>query len=252
MVTSFHTDKLVVISDLHFGNPFSREPQLALEFMKWAAAQGFDICINGDGIEVAQTSPQKILSLLPDLIRAVSEVKRCGRTIYYVLGNHDVGLEHFLADWGHLKVSPHLEVTSGEAKIRIEHGHIYDPLYTFNPRFYEYMTHVFGMFLRISPHFYKGWIWFERMRTKYRAKKTGIVGEPPQFKEAAREIANRGFNFVIFGHTHQPGDEELENQKRYLNPGSWLFSCHYIEINKGQVELKQWDSKASGTAPALA
>lgn len=240
MITSAAIDKMVVISDLHLGNPFSREPQLAMDFMKWAASQGYHICINGDGIEVAQTSPQKILTLLPEMIRTVQAVKSFNRSIFYILGNHDMGLEHFLADWGHLKVAPHLDVTCHGAKIRIEHGHLYDPLYTRNPAMYERLTHIFGMFLRISPHFYKGWIWFEKTRTKLRERKTGIIGEPPQFKEAAREIASRGFDFVIFGHTHQPGDEELEHHKRYLNPGSWLFTCHYIEINQGKVELKQW------------
>jgi UDP-2,3-diacylglucosamine pyrophosphatase LpxH len=241
MVTSLNNEKLVVISDLHLGNPFAREPQLAMDFMKWAAAQGYHICINGDGIEIAQTSPHKILSLLPEIVRTIQEVKRHGKTVFYVLGNHDVGLEHFLADWGHLKVSHSLEVNSADARIRIEHGHIHDPLYSRNPEFYERMTYLLGFLLRISPHFYKGWIWFEKLRSRYHARHTGILGEPPHFKEAARKICQQGFDHVIFGHTHYPGDESLEHHKRYLNPGSWLFSCHYIEISDGKVELKHWE-----------
>ncbi len=67
------------------------------------------------------------------------------------------------------------------------------------------------------------------------------MGEPPELAEAAREISQRGFDCVVFGHTHHPGEVLLEDNKRYLNPGSWLLSCHYVEISKGVVSLKNWE-----------
>ena len=72
-------------------------------------------------------------------------------------------------------------------------------------------------------------------------RRSGIIGEPPQFREAAYELSRRGFDVVVFGHTHHPGEVELENGKRYLNPGSWLLSCHYVEIQNGEVILKTWE-----------
>lgn len=240
MLTNIESDRLVIISDLHLGNPFSQTTHLALKFMKWAASQNYDIVINGDGLEMAQASRKKIMQEMPEVFRTIKEIRKKKRTIYYVVGNHDMSLENFLEDWGYFKVSPFLNVTSGALRVRVEHGHLYDPFYVKYPILYEKLTHLGGLMLFISPHFYKMWINFEKWRARLRAKKTGIFGEPPEFAEAAQEISKRGFDCIVFGHTHHPGEVPLEDDKRYLNPGSWLLSCHYVEINNGKVELKNW------------
>ena len=245
MITNLTSEKMVIISDLHLGNPFSSTSHTAMSFIKWAAAQDFDICINGDGIEMAQASHSKIISEMPEVIRTIKSLNKERHNIYYVVGNHDMSLENFLEDWGYFKVSPFLNVKSGNARVRVEHGHLYDPFYVKHPALYEKLTHVAGILLKISPGLYKTWIAFEKWRARARAKKTGIIGEPPEFAEAAFEISQRGFDCVVFGHTHHPGEVTLKNDKRYLNPGSWLLSCHYIEINRGKVELKCWQPESN-------
>lgn len=240
MITSIKSEKLVIISDLHLENPFSEARKLSIPFIKWAANQGYDICINGDGLEIAQSSFNKIAFDVPELFRTLSDVRRKGREVYYVTGNHDIALEHFLEDWGVMKVSPFLNVKSGNSRIRIEHGHIYDPFFVKFPRTYEALTHIAGYFLKIHPKLYKLWIKFETLSSKLRARKTGIVGELPHFKEAAEELSRRGFDAIIFGHTHHAGQSELESGALYLNPGSWMLSTHYVEIHNGLVTLKIW------------
>jgi UDP-2,3-diacylglucosamine pyrophosphatase LpxH len=241
MLTNIQTERMVVISDLHLGNPFSTTTHKALNFMKWAASQNYDIVINGDGLEMAQASKNKIIAEIPEVIRTIKSMSRYNRSIYYIIGNHDMSLENFLEDWGYFKVLPFLNVQSGQTRIRVEHGHLYDPFYVKHPWLYEKLTHLGGLFLFISPQFYKAWISFEKWRARLRAKRTGIMGEPPEFADAANEISKRGFDCVVFGHTHHPGEVSLEENRRYLNPGSWLLSCHYIEINQGKIELKSWD-----------
>lgn len=240
MITSIKSEKLVVISDLHLGNPFSNAKKQVIPFLKWAALQGYDICINGDGLEIAQSSFNKIAFDVPELFRTLGDMRRKGREVYYVTGNHDIALEHFLEDWGMMKVSPFLNVISGASRIRIEHGHIYDPFFVKYPRLYEFMTHTAGYFLKIHPKLYKVWIEFEKWQSRMRAKKTGILGEHPNYKESAEELSRRGFDAIVFGHTHHPGESELESGARYLNPGSWMLSTHYVCIEKGVVELKEW------------
>lgn len=249
MITNLTTEKMVVISDLHFGNPFSTRTRYALDFIKWASAQNYDICINGDGLEMAQASYSKIISEMPEVVRTIKSLNKENNSIYYVVGNHDMGLENFLEDWGFFKVCPFLNVTSGESRVRIEHGHLYDPFFVKHPRLYEKLTHLGGLLLKISPRFYKTWIWFERWRAQLRAKKTGIIGEPPEFAEAAWELSQRGFDCIVFGHTHHPGEVQLPEGRKYLNPGSWLLSCHYVEINRGQITLKNWDNSKQHSLP---
>ena len=242
MITSATADKLLVISDIHLGNPFSKNQDDAIHFLRWAGKNGFDICINGDGLEIAQASFHKLALELPDSIRVLKELKKMGRTVYYVVGNHDIALEHFLEDWGALKVSPFLNVTSRDKRIRIEHGHLYDPFFVKHPELYEILTRFAGMFLKIHPKLYLLWIYFEKFKAYLRAKRTGIIGEPPQFAEAARELSRRGFDTIIFGHTHHRGEIQLPDGKQYFNSGSWMISSHYLEIIDGMVQTKLWQT----------
>lgn len=243
MITTIKSEKLVVISDLHLGNPFSEAKKQVIPFLKWAAIQGYDICINGDGLEIAQSSFNKIAFDVPELFRTLGNIRKTGREIYYVTGNHDIALEHFLEDWGMMKVSPFLNVISGASRIRVEHGHIYDPFFVKNPRLYEALTNLAGFFLKFQPKLYKFWITFEKWQSRLRARKTGIIGEHPSFKDAAEELSRRGFDSVIFGHTHHPGVSPLENGACYFNPGSWMLSTHYVLIDNGAVELKEWSQR---------
>ena len=240
MITVVKTNKLVVISDLHLGNPFSEAKKQVIPFLKWASSQNYDICINGDGLEIAQASFNKIAFDVPELFRTLGDIRKKGREVYYVTGNHDIALEHFLEDWGVMKVSPFLNVHSGSARIRVEHGHIYDPFFVKYPKLYEVLTLVAGFFLKVQPQLYKLWITFEKWQSHLRAKKTGIIGEHPNFKEAAEELSRRGFDAIVFGHTHHPGVSQLENGSQYLNPGSWMLSTHFVLIQDGHVELKEW------------
>lgn len=240
MIINIKSEKLVVISDLHLGNPFSEAKKQVIPFLKWAAGQGYDICINGDGLEIAQSSFNKIAFDVPELFRTLGDIRKKGCEIYYVTGNHDIALEHFLEDWGMMKVSPFLNVQSGSSRIRVEHGHIYDPFFVKYPRLYETLTHFAGYFLKVHPRLYKVWIRFEKLQSRLRARRTGIIGEHPSFKEAAEELSRRGFDAIVFGHTHHPGQRELETGSLYLNPGSWMLSTHYVVIEKGDVKLKEW------------
>ena len=238
MITTIRSDRLVVISDLHLGNPFSSAKKRVIPFLKWASKEKFDICINGDGLEIAQSSFSKIAFDVPEFFRLLGEFKKAGREVYYVTGNHDIALEHFLEDWGMMKVSPFLNVHSGETRVRIEHGHIYDPFFVKYPVLYDRLTHFAGLLLKINPQLYKLWIAFEKWSSIRRAKKSGIVGERPHFRAAAEELSYRGFDAIIFGHTHHAGEKHLENGSKYYNTGSWMLTTHYAKIENGKVSLE--------------
>lgn len=243
MITNARADKLVVISDIHLGNPFSNGKDEALHFLKWAAREKYDICINGDGLEIAQVSFDKLAQEIPAVVRVLKEINKLGTNVYYIVGNHDIALEHFLEDWGHLKVCPFLNLVSGQNRIRIEHGHLYDPFFVKFPRTYEVLTRFAGFFLEINSDLYKLWIKIEKIFTKLHWKKSRIEGELPEFQEAANEICRRGFDAVIFGHTHHMGEVDLPDNKKYFNSGSWLMSYDYLEINNGFIQKKHWEKK---------
>jgi UDP-2,3-diacylglucosamine pyrophosphatase LpxH len=240
VITTAKGEKLIVISDVHLGNPFSKGRHELINFLKWAAEHGFDICINGDGLEMAQVSFIKLAIEIPEIVRTLREINKMGRSVYYIVGNHDIALEYFLEDWGALKVCPFLNYTSEATRVRIEHGHLYDSFFINYPDLYEALTRFAGFLLAIHPNFYKLWMAIEKLYTYFQSNKDGIMGEGPEFIEAAQEIIRRGFDAVIFGHTHHLGEITLPEEKKYFNTGSWLISYDYIEINLGKIEIKNW------------
>lgn len=242
MITEIRDRKLLVISDLHLGNPFSKAKNPTVEFLHWASRHGYDVVINGDGFEIAQVSFTKIARDVPEVFHALKTFTSKGLNVYYVVGNHDIVLENFLNDWGGFKMAPFLNVWSRDQRIRIEHGHLYDPFFVKRPELYEFVTWIAGFALKLHPSLYKMWIKFEKLKSKYLWKKSsnGIAGEHSSFHDAAVELSQRGFDAVVFGHTHHAGSSDLPGGKRYFNTGSWLMGTPFLEIRDGHLQLRRW------------
>ena len=250
MITDIVADRLAVISDLHLGNPFSRAKHNTLDFVYWLAQNNYDLCINGDGFEIAQVSFKKLARDVPEVLHALKSLTQKGRNVYYVVGNHDIVFENFLNDWGGFKVAPFLNVWSGTQRIRIEHGHLYDPFFVRSPEMYEFLTWVAGFALTVHPNLYRLWIQFEKFKSKFvwKSKGHGIEGEHQAFMEAATELSERGFDHIVFGHTHHVGQVDLGNGKHYYNPGSWLMGTTYVGIDRGQLSMNVWERPKVGIA----
>jgi len=239
MITRADSPRMVVISDLHLGNPFSSVRRRTVSFIHWAAANGYDICVNGDGFDVAQVSLGRFTHDVPEVLQALRGAIDKGSAVYYVVGNHDIVFEHFLIDWGGFKLAPFLNVRCGNLRVRVEHGHLYDPFFVLSPRLYDFCTWLGGLALALHPSLYRSWIRFERLRSRFTRKRgmSGIEGEPLSFFESAGRIEARGFDAVVFGHTHHTGWAELPLGGRYINPGSWMLSPHFVKIEDDKTEL---------------
>ena len=243
MITEVSEDRLLVISDLHLGNPVFRAKRDVTEFLDYAVETGASVCINGDGLDIAQTSFPRIARDTPEVFSRFKKVTDNGGQVYYVIGNHDLPLEYFFQNWGFIQVVPFLNVISGDQRIHVEHGHLYDPLYLAAHGVYMIATMIAGVLLKLFPPIYKLWTVYEKseaMPKSRRSQQEGIKGEHQNYIEAAEEILSRGFDTIIFGHTHRPGVVELPEGQHYFNTGSWLQAPKFAEIDNGQVALKSW------------
>ena len=211
-----------------------------MEFLIRSRQRGYSVCINGDGFELMQTSVPRLARDLPEVVTQLRRFAHCNLRVYYVVGNHDLLFEHFLADWGGIIFAPFLNLRSGNARIRIEHGFLYDPFFVNRPDLYETLVRLGGYLLKISPRLYRARMAYERLKTRLNPDHRGIAGEPPQFADAARAILQRGFDGVIFGHTHHRGMLEFEEGQFYVNTGSWMLRPNYAEIDHGKVTLREW------------
>jgi len=164
------------------------------------------------------------------------------RRVYYIVGNHDIALEHLIGSWMGEHICPFLNVRSGNQRIRIEHGHLYDPFFFKYPRLYEWVTKMAGPFLHFRPGLYTVWIRYQKLKAWFRGLmiKRGRTEQATPFHRGAEMLLMRGFDAVIFGHTHKPEDLPMADG-RYLNAGNWVSGGTYVEINRGEVTLKSWD-----------
>jgi UDP-2,3-diacylglucosamine pyrophosphatase LpxH len=251
MMTDVRESRLLVTSDSHIGSLFCDARRGLTAFLEYARANNYNVCINGDGIDTQYTSIRKLSAETARLLRDLRRISR-EITIYYTIGNHDLILEQYLGDWGGLRLVPFLNVHSGKTRIRIEHGHLYDALLMKHQEVRYGVTWLITSMCRLYPPAYhwhgKSEAVKYRLRRLFRGRDAGGTDAPvtrdvsPAYLEAAEELAQRGFDVVIFGHTHRPGEAPLNGQRaRYLNTGSWFDLPQYVAITDGKVELKPWN-----------
>ena len=244
MKTEVEVERLIVVSDLHLGNPFSEAGRTLAGFIDEVREREFDLVINGDGLEILQADIGTLARASGEVFLALRRLSAAGQQIYYVIGNHDIALEYLLGSWLSGFIVPFLNVRSGEVRIRIEHGHLYDPFFHSFPRLYEWVTRLAGPLLQVRPGLYTLW-------TRYKQTKAWLAGLLPwqtrtehytPFHEGAASLLLRGFDVVIFGHTHRPELRPLD-EGTYVNAGNWVRGGTYVEIDGGQVSLHRLERR---------
>jgi UDP-2,3-diacylglucosamine pyrophosphatase LpxH len=237
-------DRFCLTGDTHLGNPFFGQSNAFLSFIDYLSENNFNLCINGDGIDILQLSMAGISIDLPAIIERIELMVSRGLKVYYIIGNHDIYLEKFFHKWKNFIMIPFLDVVSGDKRIHIEHGHLYDDFFINHPTLYTRLTIVGGYLLKVCPRLYKIWDKAYSWLLGVPARMKHSCQEPidkPQLIEGAKTLLQRGYDVVIFGHSHYVAQLTMEEGGQYFNTGSWLrYPNHFIEIQKGVPELKIW------------
>jgi UDP-2,3-diacylglucosamine hydrolase len=241
MLIEVQEQRLLVVSDMHVGNPFSEARRSLGGFFDYARRERFNVCINGDGFEILQASFSSLAHDSIDVLNRIRSHVDAGLKVYYVVGNHDIVLEQFLRRWSSIEITPFLNVDTGAQRIRIEHGHLYDPSFMRSPALYELLTKLAGPFLRIYPDIYRLYAVWENFWQRLRAWRSRRLVERSVYYRAADMLLRRGFDIVVFGHTHKPEDVDLGAGRRYINSGNWVRGGSFVEIHGGSVVLKHWN-----------
>lgn len=240
MIIETTQERLLVVSDLHVGNPFSAATRTLGDFFEFAESGRYNLCINGDGFEILQARFASLAAESAGVLRGIRRLLERGLCVFYVVGNHDIALENFLSVWSGISITPFLNVVSGDARIRIEHGHLYDPSFVKSPRLYEWLTSAAGPLLHFYPDVYRLWASYEGARQRVKQLLSPRERWPSVYHEAAEMLLRRGFDAVVFGHTHQSEDVRIGELGRYLNSGTWVRGGSYVEIDRGQLALRRW------------
>jgi UDP-2,3-diacylglucosamine pyrophosphatase LpxH len=236
MILGTEEDRLLVISDLHLGNPASNAEADLPDLFDEVARTGTALCINGDGFELLSASAARLATTGFPIIRQLHDLA-ARVPIYYVVGNHDLALEHLLLDMP-FTVSPFLNVRSGGQLIRVEHGHVYEPIWAGHQALYEAVGRA-GRFLRrgsrtdtyeVFTKVHERVDDFRRRRGEHR---------PYYHHDAADALFQRGFDAVVFGHTHRP-EVTARPGGTFVNGGDWIRKRTFVLIDRGRLHLGEW------------
>lgn len=237
MIIDIEERDLRILSDLHLGSPASTAGTRVTSFLDRAIDEGWSLCINGDGFDVLQSSLPTFLAAAAPFLRRLRRLAEVGRPVYYTIGNHDIVLEHML-DGLPMTVAPFLNLRSGSKRIRIEHGHLHEPFYARHPRLYELGGRFGRSFLLRNADFYRIWSWSQLQLDRRRRRLIDGCSRYPHY-EAADALFQRGFDAVVFGHTHIPELTELD-RGLFVNAGSWMHGADVVRITDGAIEIQSW------------
>ncbi|HTV26059.1 MAG TPA: hypothetical protein VMG12_45490, partial [Polyangiaceae bacterium] len=87
MIIDTVQERLLVISDLHVGNPYSAATRSLGEFFEFAESGRYNVCINGDGFEILQARFASLATESAGVLRAIRRLIERGLQVQYVVGN---------------------------------------------------------------------------------------------------------------------------------------------------------------------
>jgi UDP-2,3-diacylglucosamine pyrophosphatase LpxH len=77
-------------------------------------------------------------------------------------------------------------------------------------------------------------------KRSYPSKENFVEGK---LREYARAEVGKGADFVVLGHSHEPGVSTLESGGRrgvYANPGSWARDKSYLVFDGKAFRVERW------------
>ena len=251
----------IFISDLHLGDgsrtdDFHHDKEF-LEFLDFAENQASELIIVGDLLELWQADLDKVLFTHDKVIKRLLSLKDKIK-LTYVIGNHDyIPFIRFIGSG----LGIELEYRDTENSIVAEHSHKYDVFNSYkNPlrsikwpmgKRVALLTAGMERFLHKDAD-----VWFSKriedidsflhhavsMQNKVTPSSKQYIqqgGHFGEFNDAAIKYIEKGAKIVIFGHTHKPQLDIIDNGI-YANCGTWTDGTQptYIAHDKNFIELR--------------
>jgi UDP-2,3-diacylglucosamine pyrophosphatase LpxH len=215
----------IIISDLHLGSKVCQAKQLIkfLSKIEKAEIKLKQLILNGDVFDswnfrrLCKTQ-WKVLSLL----RKISGFAQ----VVWLNGNHD-GPAELISPLLGIQVLDEYVLESGQNKILVLHGHIFDNVISKHPLLVSLADQIYRFLQKIH-------IRWARNVKKY--SKT-FMRCSEQIERKSKEYAKKkGCNIVCVGHTHL--DKVSIGEVSYFNSGCWTeIPCSYLTICDGEVNL---------------
>jgi len=240
---------LVVISDVHLGTYGCHSKEL-LNYLK--SIQPKTLVLNGDIIDIWQFKksywPENHMKVIRQILKFVSN----GVPVHYLTGNHDEMLRKF-DDFhlGSFNIKNKLVLELGEERAWIFHGDVFDVTMQYSKWLAKLGAIGYDSLILLNS--FVNWVLTllkrEKMSfsKKVKASFKNAVKFINSFEQTAAELAiDKGYQFVICGHIHQPEIRTITTDKgsvTYLNSGDWVENLSALEYHNGEWVIYKYDPK---------
>jgi UDP-2,3-diacylglucosamine pyrophosphatase LpxH len=254
MKSKKYTPEVVVISDVHLGTIGCHATEL-LAYLD--SINPRILVLNGDIIDIwnfrKRYFPKEHLRVLQKIMNMASQ----GVKVYYLTGNHDELLRRF-TDYsaGGIHLKNKLILNLDGQKAWIFHGDVFDVsiqnakwLAKLGGWGYDVLIYVNRIINQFLDKMGK-----ERFSLSKKIKNSvkEAVKYINDFENTASELAiDKGYDYVICGHIHQPQMREVVNRKgktTYLNSGDWIENLSALEYANGKWSIYMHPLAKKGVA----
>ncbi len=216
---------VLIVSDVHLGSEFSH----AKELMAFLGREPFGtLILNGDILD----NPN-LKFFTPEhwkFIELLQQLKREGKEVVWVMGNHDDFARHFFKSIG-IKAKNQYSFEWEGKKCLALHGHQFDKFLIQNRIMATTMNRSYRMIQKMDKTKRKV-TRFVKTRYKVWLRVSSRVS-----KKAIRYATLKRLDYVFCGHTHEKLAMKL-GKVHYLNSGSWADRpCHYVILKDGQAKI---------------
>lgn len=243
--------KIYFAGDFHFGYPnHESSRRRELDIVSWLDEIKGDaaaIFLMGDQFdfwfEYKYVVPKGCIRFLAKL----SELKQSGIQLFMFRGNHDMWTKSYWSEeLGATVIGDFCMLRSNKKQFLLHHG---DGL-GHGEQGYKILRRLFRaswsswLFARLHPNlgFYIATKWSSGSRKAQGVKYHGFLGEEKEIllRYAKEKALTSSFDFFVFGHRHLAMEVKLENNKTYVNTGTWLQGCPYAEFDGSNLRLKEF------------
>lgn len=221
----------IIISDIHLGSDVCQSKKLVefLDRIDAGVVETKELIVNGDlfdswDFRKLKKSHWKVLSRIRNLSKKIHTV--------WINGNHD-GPAEIISHLIGLDFVEEYKLQSGNKKILVLHGHIFDNFITNYPLLTKLADKIYRLVQKLDKSFYLAKLAKKSSKTFLRCS--------DQIKERAKSYGlKKHADTVICSHTHLAVCD-LEGPVKYYNTGCWTEQpCSYAEIKDGIILIKNF------------
>lgn len=238
---------VAVISDVHLGTFGCSATQLN-NYLKTINPK--ILILNGDIVDIWQFNKRYFPKPHLKVIKQILSFITSGTKVYYITGNHDEALRRFKGfRLGSFEIVNKVVLDLDGKKAWFFHGDVFDVTMQHSKWLAKLGGIGYDMLILINTAV--NWInqklGYSRLSFSKRIKNSvkSAIKFINNFEITASDIAiEKGFDYVVCGHIHQPEIREISNKNGktlYLNSGDWIENLTALEYKNKTWNLYEYE-----------